>query len=299
MVIAARITTKVAWIGCALNVGAWLALHLPWQLGWTPHFEIAEWAVRLMFLSSAYLLAFLLNLEIAAEYRQVRLLRVAWLALAANAGFSVVRIVIESSLLNLVWERYKPGPVFGLLQHLAIVPANTCLLLGLLAMGWAYHRTGLGFRIEKRDYAAIAGVLGLIIALIYFRAGLSQAQSPNTIGRGLQLIGLVLLSLSAAASFVLHRQALQMGGGKLALALRWLTFYTLLRGVLVLAQAGYRTTLLDGQASTELQSLLFEPWWLMVPWLALLAAAHRSELTIHAARQLAQQRAARAAMASA
>ncbi|HJZ82858.1 MAG TPA: hypothetical protein VKD91_21005, partial [Pyrinomonadaceae bacterium] len=236
-----------------------MAVHLPWKLGWTPRLWVAEGAIKLAFLSSAYLMAFLLNWEIAREHRQVPWLRIAWLALAANAGLSVIRIIIESSLRNLIWEKQKYDALFGLLRHLMIVPANTCLLIALLAMGWAYHRVGLGFKIEKRDYAAIGGVITLMIALLYFRAGLTEAQSPFSSGRWLQLVGLVLLSMCAAASFVLHRQAMQMGGGKLALVLRCLTFYTLLRGVLVLVYAGYRTTLLEGQMPSG--SLSLEPWW--------------------------------------
>src|SRR5262245_3005611 len=105
--IAARITPKVAWLGCMLNLGAWMTVHLPWLLGWTPRLSIAEGAIKLTFLSSAYLMAFLLNWEIAREHRQVQCLRVAWLALAANAGLSVIRVVIENPLRGLIWEKGK------------------------------------------------------------------------------------------------------------------------------------------------------------------------------------------------
>ena len=228
--ISARITPKVVWLGLSLNLCAWLAAHMPFWAGLTAHLWITESAIKTGFLCFAYALALALNLEIAAEYQQTRWLRVAWLALAGNAGVSIIRIVVESSLFNLVWPDYTHSPLWGLLQHLAIVPANAFLLFGLLAMWWAYHEVGLGFAIEKRDYAAIAGILGLLVALMVFREGLSEARSPYEVSRWLQLIGLTLLSFSAAASLSTHRVAMQMGGGKLAVALRFLTLYTLLRG---------------------------------------------------------------------
>ncbi|MGH9766163.1 MAG: hypothetical protein ACREAB_01910 [Blastocatellia bacterium] len=296
--IAVRITPKVVWIGLALNLGAWLAAHLPWRAGLTPRLLVTEGAIRTGFLCLAYGLALALNLEIAAEYRQTRWLRVAWLALAGNAAVSIARIIVESSLLNLIWPGYTRGPLWGLLQHLAIVPANAFMLFGLLAMWWAYHQVGLGFTIEKRDYAAIAGILGLIVALVVFREGLSEARSPYVVSRWLQLSGLALLSLSAAASLVLHRMAMQMGGGKLAVALRFLTFYTLLRGVLVLIQAGQRMLLMEGQSPGVSYSIFIGLCWQSVPWIAALAAAYRAEMTVHAARELEQQRAAKTELVS-
>lgn len=283
----------------ALNLCAWLACHLPWRAGLTPRLWVAEGAVRTGFLCLSYGLALALNLEIAKEHRQTQWLRFAWLALASNAAVSIIRIVVESSLFNLIWPDYTRDPLWGLLQHLTIAPANAFLLFGLLAMWWAYHQVGLGFAIEKRDYAAIAGILILLVALMVFREGLSQARSPYPASRWLQLIGLALLTCSAAASLATHRMAMQMGGGKLAVALRFLTLYTLLRGVLVLIQAGQRMTLMDGQQGSDSYSLFIQLCWQVVPWIAALAAAYRAEITVHAARELEQQRATKAALASA
>jgi hypothetical protein len=92
--------------------------------------------------------------------------------------------------------------------------------------------------------------------------------------------------------------AMQMGGGKLAVALRFLTLYTLLRGGLVLLQAGQRMTLLEGQQASGPYSVFMSLCWQAVPWIAALAAAYRAEMTVHAARELEQQRAARAALVS-
>lgn len=297
--IAARITPKVVWFGLALNLCAWLACNLPWRAGLAPRHWVAEGAIKTGFLVIAYGMALALNLEIAAEHRQTRWLRLAWLALAGNAAVSIVRIVVESSLLNLIWPDYTRGPLWGLLQHLAIVPANAFMLCGLLAMWWAYNEVGLGFAIEKRDYAAIAAILGLLAGLMVFREGLSEARSPYAVSRWLQLIGLALLTFSAAASLATHRMAVQMGGGKLAVALRFLTLYTLLRGGLVLIQASLRMSLTEGQRPSGSYSVLMELCWQSVPWIAALAAAYRAEMTVHAARELEHQRAAKAILASA
>ena len=295
--IASRITPKVVWYGLALNLCAYLAAHLPWWAGLTPRMWQPQSVIKTGFLCLAYGLALWLNLEIAAEYRQTRWLRLAWLALAGNAGVSIVRMVVESSLFNLIWPGYTRDPLWGLLQHLAIVPANAFLLFGLLAMWWAYHEVGLGFALEKRDYAAIAGILGLLLTLMVFREGLSEARSPYAVSRWLQLSGLALLSLSAAASLATHRMAMQMGGGKLAVALRFLTLYTLLRGALVLLQAGQRMSLTEGQQVSDSYSVFMNLCWQAVPWIATLAAAYRVEMTVHAARELEQQRDDKAVLA--
>jgi hypothetical protein len=297
--IAARITSKVVWFCLALNLCAWLACNLPWRAGLAPRHWVAEGAIKTGFLLIAYVMALALNLEIAAEHRQTRWLRLAWLALAANAAVSIVRIIVESQLLNLIWPGYSRAPLWGLLQHLTIAPANAFMLFGLLAMWWAYNQVGLGFAIGKRDCAAIAAVLGLLVALMVFREGLSEARSPYAVSRWLQLIGLTLLTFSAAASLATHRMAMQMGGGKLAVALRFLTLYTLLRGALVLLQAGQRVTLMEGQQPSVPYSVFMDLCWQAVPWIAALAAAYRAEMTVHAARELEHQRAAKAILASA
>jgi hypothetical protein len=289
--IAARLTPKLLTYVMAIHLALWLGFRLPAQFELTSRHLIIEGIIRTVGLALAYLCAFALNLEIAAEYRKTPWLRVAWIALALNAGISIVRMIIEY---NLYLVEYIGAPLFKLLQHLAIVPANGFLLLGLVAMWWAYHKVGLGFKIQVRDWAAISGILILICAIFWFREGLTEANSPYEVSRYLQLAGLVLLLLSGAASLVLHRMAIQMEGGKLAIALNFLTLYTILRGILVFAGAVRRIS--------EPESPLLQPsniqfiiqiGWLIVPWIAVLAAAHRAELTVQAAKELEQQRASR------
>jgi hypothetical protein len=295
--IASRLTPKIILSGLALNLSLWLMLRLPFIFGWTPHLIFSEEAIVTLFSFWGFLFAFLLNLEIAGEYRDARWLRISWLALAGNAGISVIRVVIEAKLFDLIWEGYRDGYLFGLIQHIAIMPANIFLMLGLLAMGWSYHKVGLGFRIEKRDYAFIAGLLLLTVMIFAFREGLTQAQSTYSVGKYLQLIGIGQLFITAAASIVLHRIAVQMDGGKLAIVLRMLAFYTLLRTGLVLGEtlANLEIPALSGFDS--ITDLVIRLGWQTVPWVVALAAAYRTEMTVHAAEELRQMRAANAELA--
>jgi hypothetical protein len=55
---------------------------------------------------------------------------------------------------------------------------------------------------------------------------------------------------------------------------------------------------MDGQQASGAYSVFMNLCWQAVPWVATLAAAYRAEMTIHAARELEQQRAARATLVS-
>jgi hypothetical protein len=302
--LAVHLTPRTIRYALLLHLAVLLGLWLPYRFGPVPSLGLVHSAAMTVFSCLAFSTAVVLNLEVAAEYRNARWLRVAWLALAANAAISVVRMILESNLLNLVSAGYKRSPLAGLLQHLAIVPGNCFLLIALLAIWWAYHQVGLGFEIKRRDYVLMAAILGLMLALLYFREGLTEARSPYLISRYLQQTGLVLLSLTAALSVLLYRVAMQMGGGQLARALQWLTVYVLARDVLVLLGTLQRlavlnTTGTETKGNSVWLGYLLTLGWQSVGWLAALAAAHHHELTVQAARELEQRRAARAALASA
>lgn len=297
MVLSARFTPKVITLGLALQLALWLGADTldvfsltPWGLHAAP---IVRWTGGII----AYLIAFVLNLEVAAEYRSARWLRFAWLALAGNAAVSVGRMVIESRTLMHVWPGSVERGMPGLLQHFTIVPANVFLLVGVVAMCWAYHQVGLGFTVKRRDWLAVAGIALLLAGIFIFREGLTEARSPFAAGRVLQQVGLVLLACVAAISVILHRQAVEMGGGKLALALRLLTLYALLRGGLVLGQILLRLFFAEWAQVSRVDYYVFVLAWQVVPWVAALAAAHRAELTVNAAQKLQERRAARAGMA--
>ena len=90
----------------------------------------------------AYLLATSFCLQIAAEYRRQPLLRLAWLLLAANGIVSLLRHILELSMLERI-------PQIHLYRQTSITLALLFLLGGMVAMARAFLQTGLGFRIHR------------------------------------------------------------------------------------------------------------------------------------------------------
>ncbi len=268
--IASRVTPRVVLLVLMLQTGVWIGLHLHVLFGGSHRQEDTELFFFATASAVAYALAFVLNLEIAREYRDNVWMRWSWLLLAGNAGLSIGREIVESPLLNSVLIGYAGSPLARVHHQMVIGLANSCLILGLAGMWWAYQRVRLGFRIGRREYAQM-----------------------------LQPLGLVLLSFAAAISVVLHGMAVQMGGGKLAVALRCLTLYTLVRATLVLVEALLSLTSPERRQTHDLTMFLDLLCWRTVPWILVLAAAYRAELTVHARKALDRQRAGKAALATA
>ena len=294
--LAARITPRVVAYGLTAELLLLAGLYLPAALGWTARFRLAEAILMTAAGTLAFGVALLLSLEVAAGYRQARWARLAWLLLAANAALSLIKRSVGSPLFDFVMDGYRTSPLRGLLDHIFVVPANLCLLAGLLLMWWGLHRLGLGFRIGRRDYAAMAGAAALFLTLLFLRGSLSQGQSPYLLSRVMQPVGLGLLAVISACGLVLHRYAVQMGDGQLAAVMRWLMLYVLLRGVLVLLRAlmspGPPLTL---DFPSDLDEWALDVGWQVVQWTPAMAAACCAHLTVSAAEQLKQLRAARAA----
>lgn len=97
--------------------------------------------------------------------------------------------------------------------------------------------------------------------------------------------------LTAAASLLLHRAAVQFGGGRLAAVLRWLMLYALWRYGLLLVVSLARVAF---PQRNPMITDLAETGWQVAPWLFALAVTYRAELTAHAAQRLAKLRLARA-----
>ncbi len=277
-----------------------VALYLPAAWGWAPRFRLAEALVMTTSGVLAFGIMFVLSLEVAAEYRQSRWAQLAWWLLAANAALSLLKKIAGSLLIDFLVHDYRSNPLRGLLENALIVPANLCLLLALIAMWWALHRLGLGFKIERRDYLSMAGVALVFLALLLIREDLSQGRSPYLLSRVLQPFGLALLGICSAFSVLLHRYAVQMGDGTLAVVMRWLMIYVVWRGVLVLGRGLLSPNLpvaLD--APSELEQWTYDALWEVVHWAAAMATVYRAQLTASAAEQLKRLRATKAAMATA
>ncbi len=293
--LAAHLKPKLVAYGLAAELSLLSALYLPVAFGWTSRFRVAEAIVMTISGILAFGIATILSLEVAAEYGQARWARLAWLLLAVNAAISLVKRSIGSPLFDFIWEDYRVSPLRGLLDNMLVVPANLCLLGGLLALWWALHRIGLGFKIEPRDYVAMLAVAALFLTLLVLREDLSQGRSPYMMSRVLQPAGLMLLGVISAFGLVLHRYALIMGDGRLAIVMRWLMFYVLLRGVLVLARSVLSPTLpLLLDSPSDIDDWVFDLLWQVVHWTAAMAAAYRAQLTVSAAEKLQQLRAMKA-----
>jgi hypothetical protein len=294
---ALRLTPRVVACGLAGELLLLVACYLPAAWGWTPRFRLAEAVVMTTSGVLAFGVMFVLSLEVAAEYRQSRWAQLAWWLLAANAALSLLKKIAGSLLIDFLVHDYRSNPLRGLLENALIVPANLCLLLGLMALWWALHRLGLGFKIERRDYLAMVGVAAVFLALLLIREDLSQGRSPYALSRVLQPLGLALLGVCSAFSVVLHRYAVQMGDGTLAVVMRWLMIYVVWRGVLVLGRGLLSPNLpVAIDAPSELEQWTYDVLWEVVHWAAAMATVYRAQLTVRAAEQLKRLRAAKAAM---
>src|SRR5258706_5685910 len=83
--------------------------------------------------------ALILFLGIANEYRRVRLSRMAWQALAINAGLLFFKGVASSRVMDTLIDNYHNTPLRGFLNHALGVPASIFLLLGLIGLLQSYR----------------------------------------------------------------------------------------------------------------------------------------------------------------
>ena len=238
-------------------------------------------------------IAVVLFLRIADEYREVRLSRLAWQALAVNAGLLFFKGVASSRAIDAFVENYHSTPWRGFLNHVLGVPASIFLLLGLLGLSQAYRRTGLGSKLRGSDYVVLAISIALFGWVLIAHKNLEEGQSPWLINRILQPVDLFLIGVASIVSILLHRHAAGTSGGKLAQALRWLVIYGLMPGVLVLliqvaVPAIQRTVVSFDAAPLGIA-------WRLLPWMMTIAAAIRAEMTAEAVAQIAKLKADRSA----
>ena len=282
------LTPRLIWYGLATHLSLRLLALLLLYSGYIPVGVVALDVLRVAGSFVAYAVAFLICWNVAEEYRGTKWMRWAWLALTIDAGLSLLRPFSRPmALLGQPVDLYVTPPQYALFLHLVLVPANYCLLLGLLAIWWAYHETGLGFRLRRRDGVAISGLFMLMLLFFLFRELLTEAQAVYRLTRVLQLIAQMQMFLIAAASLLLYRISIQMGGGKLAMVLRWMTIYALFRLGMVLTVSLARFFF---PQHLHLITDVAEFGWQAAPWLFALAVAYRAELTALAAERLARMR---------
>jgi hypothetical protein len=301
MTFAARVTPKAILLIVAGSCGLWLALRLSFRPG---GWEMGGWLAEDLISAAgfiAYATACWLSLKIAQEHRGAGLMRGAWLALAANAGLSVLRVLLENRWAAPSFPAlFSDRAVRGLWLQFIIFPANLCVLVGLAAMWLALRSVGLRAPLKARDGFAMAVILGLLVLLLTASGGHSEARSPYAVARYLQQYGSFFWAFCGVAAVVLHRTVAQMGGGKLAPALRCLMFYVILRATFFLALSLVR--LAQDRAPlawpyTLSIELTLQTGWQFVRWLPAMAAAYRVQMSVGVVEQLAGLKQARAARA--
>jgi hypothetical protein len=290
-----RITTQLVWWGLAVHLALRLGLLFNAGFGQAARHDVPLDVLRVLSALIAYGLAFYLCWRMTDEYRETKWMRLAWLALTCSAGLSLLRPFARPLPF---WgnpiDLYNTPSEYTLLMHCILVPANFCLLLGLLAIWWAYHEIGIGVRMQRRDAGAIAILLILLLPFLLSGNLLTEARAYYRATSILQVIGQILMFLIAAASLLLHRAAMQFGSGRLAPVLRWLMLYALWRLGLLLVVSLARFAF---PRQNSLITDLAETGWQVAPWLLALAVTYRAELTEHAAQRLTRLRQARAQVA--
>lgn len=278
----------------AVFFGLWLIADRAEQLG---HVHQAQWMQGKIISGTiitvaaliAYALAFWLCLVIAAEHRHARRMQIAWWLLAANAGLSVIRSVVESPWVSSLLPDW---PVRGLLIRIVIFPANTFLLAGSIAMWLALRSVGLPARLKPIDWFLIGLVILLSVMQVIFRGGFSEADSPYLLARYAQPFGIPIFAGYSVLGVVLYRMAVEMGGGRLSLAIRCLVFYMLLRAINLVVNNGYEVLneRYDLSAFGGFAGSFNEIIWQIVRWLPALAAAYRLQMSTQASHKLQRLR---------
>ena len=243
-------------------------------------------AVSLAFGAIPRVIACILFLVIADEHRDVRLVRLAWQALAAHSALRYLRGVLSSSAMDLMIRGLYTSPWHLLLKEGLGVAASLVLLLGLLGVLYSYRRAGLERKPGSRYWVAIVISLALFGWMLLSHQRLEAGQSEWIAVRLLQPLDLMLNAAAAITCIMMYRYAVSLEGGSLARVVRWLVAYVLLTGVLVMLLQVVVPALQRSRGfSVPLHSL-----WTLAPWFLTLAASVRAQMSCGARERLAGSR---------
>ena len=92
--LATQLTPKVILWALIPQMALIVLAHLAANFDWWPHYRGLAQGFRNSVSILAFAIALMLTLEIAREYRKTPLLHLAWLAMATNAGISVIRMIL-------------------------------------------------------------------------------------------------------------------------------------------------------------------------------------------------------------
>jgi len=283
-----RITPRIIGYIAFLTSVLWIVLRLIGDFVWRPAWGRPDAAILVLEGVAAYGIAMVLSFHIAAEYRRGYWLRIAWICFAIKSGIAVFRYAVDDPMLNLIRAGYYESPLSGLARELPMAIALVFLVLGMLAMTRGFLQMGLGFKLLRRDWAAIVGVVAVLAALVYFRQDLSAARWKSLpLALQAQIAVQFLFNAAAGLSIALNRFSMQMGGGDMATAMRCLIIYIVMRVLLVFVSM----VLLPAFFGIERENFVTMFLYQASPWLFALAVVYRYQMNLNAAQQAAVLRA--------
>jgi hypothetical protein len=240
------------------GVGAFIVLSLLAQAGRLPFRDDLPAIAGQFLCVMAYGIGLISCWRAAASYPKDSPMRIGWLALSGNCLLSAFRHLALNPLLQ---------PLAGsqdrvyLLSQTFQAPALACVLAGILAIWWGVYRLGLGFRVRWFDCAGVVAAASLIAWA--FRNQLSHAHTRDGLVAVLQQVSLALLLSIGGVGLLLHGLAMQMGGGRLAVAMRCVAMYALTRSLLNLSQW-----------NRDRYPLLWGFFYYAAPWICVFGAAY-------------------------
>ncbi len=223
----------------------------------------------------AYGIAFSYALRIGADHRAPSTMRTAWLLMAASAAVAVIRHVFDWTAYLIGWKETMLTTLVSLRQ-IPIVLSLLLLTAGLVAMWSSFAAIGMGLRFRLSDLAWLAVILACVPLIFSLRSVMSDAQSEYRLMRHLQSASPILLAAPALLALLLHRISQEMGGGSLAVSLRFLVAFLVTRLV------GLLTGLGPWVESTPAAAVVAQAVNWSAPWIFTLALAYRWRLTVFA-----------------
>jgi hypothetical protein len=281
------IRPKILWISFGVTLALRFLLRGLEERGWRLGFYYFDLDTIAGVVTLA--IAIGLSLQIAAEHRRSRKMQLCWVLLAANAGLTLFRCLLENPH---IWIPLFTPDFHGLFLQIVIFPANLCLLAAVIMMWLALRVIDLPIRLRWTGWALIGLVIALTGLMMFFRAGFNQAESPYLLARYSQHFGIIVFFCYGVFSIILYRMTVEMGSSHLTRAIRCLILYMLLRGgAFVLGSA--QVVLHREYQWPDYTWLLFPTTdliWFTVRWLPALMAAYRWQMSAQASRKLADLR---------
>lgn len=208
--------------------------------------------------------------KIAGDYRERSTMKLAWGLIATSAGAAVIRHSFEWLIVAAGWMDNRATTLVSLRQ-IPIVISLLLLTVGLVAIWSSFTSIGMGLRFRAADLLVLGVIFAVVPSILSLRGEMLDAQSAYPVIRYLQSASPLLLAAPAVASLALHRISQEIGGGQLALSLRCMVAFLLVRMLSLLVGLFPAVA-----AMTVLSRTL---WW-SAAWLFCLAIYYRWQLTL-------------------